>query len=102
MKLCFTEKQQMALSWRSKEPLLLIGVHSELDEAAAVVLATLTDIHGIKARPERLDVLRGQVGKIARPKVRRFRGPLTPQERPGDTAVKISKVTVATRTAPKT
>jgi hypothetical protein len=52
-KLPILEKHQLALSWRSKEPLLLIGVHSELDEAAAVVLSALTEIHGVKARTER-------------------------------------------------
>jgi predicted PurR-regulated permease PerM len=49
---------QLAPSWRSKEPLLLVGVRSDLDEAAATVLATLTEIHGIKARIERPEVLR--------------------------------------------
>jgi len=46
------ERDQLASSWRSKNPLVLIAVHSELDEAAATVLATLTEIHGIKARVE--------------------------------------------------
>jgi hypothetical protein len=31
--------------------------HSGLDEAAATVLATLTEVHGIKARVERLEAL---------------------------------------------
>jgi hypothetical protein len=56
-KLPSLEPDQLALSWRSKEPLLLVGVHSDLDEAAATVLATLTEIHGIKARTERLEAL---------------------------------------------
>src|SRR5262249_16515820 len=56
-KLPILEKHQLALSWRSKEPLLLIGVHSELDEAAAVVLSALTEIHGVKARTERAGAL---------------------------------------------
>jgi hypothetical protein len=57
MKLPTLEKDQLALSWRSKEPLLLVGVHSELDEAAAVVLSTLTEIHGVNARIERPEAL---------------------------------------------
>jgi predicted PurR-regulated permease PerM len=56
-KLPSLEPDQLALSWRSKEPLLLVGVHSDLDEAAATVLATLTEIHGIKARAERPEAL---------------------------------------------
>jgi hypothetical protein len=56
-KLPSLEPEQLALSWRSKEPLLLVGVHSDLDEAAATVLATLTEIHGIKARTERPEAL---------------------------------------------
>jgi hypothetical protein len=51
------KKDQLALNWRSKEPLLLVGVHSELDEAAATVLAALTAVHGIEARTERLEAL---------------------------------------------
>jgi hypothetical protein len=56
-KLPTLEGDQLALSWRSKEPLLLVGVHSDLDEAAATVLATLTEIHGVKARTERPEAL---------------------------------------------
>jgi hypothetical protein len=37
--------------------LLLVAGHSDLDEAAATVLATLTEIHGIKARTERPEAL---------------------------------------------
>jgi hypothetical protein len=43
----------LALSWRSDAPLVLIGVRAELDEAAAVVLATLAQTHGIGTRMER-------------------------------------------------
>ena len=57
-KLPSLERDQLALSWRSKEPLLLVGVHSDLDEAAATVLATLTEIHGIKARAVCLEALK--------------------------------------------
>src|SRR5262249_51871103 len=56
-KLPSLEPDQLALTWRSKEPLLLVGVRSDLDEAAATILATLTEIHGIKARTERLEAL---------------------------------------------
>jgi hypothetical protein len=56
-KLPSLETDQLALSWRSKAPLLIIGVRSDLDEAAATVLATLTEIHGVKARTERPEAL---------------------------------------------
>jgi hypothetical protein len=56
-KLPILEKDQLVLSWRSKEPLLLVGVHSELDEAAATVLASLSEIHGVKGRVERPEAL---------------------------------------------
>jgi predicted PurR-regulated permease PerM len=56
-KLPSLERDQLTLSWRSKDPLLLVGVHSDLDEAAATVLATLTEIHGMKARTERPEAL---------------------------------------------
>ena len=56
-KLPILERDQLASSWRSKEPLLLVGVHSELDEAAATVLASVTEIHGVKGRVERPDAL---------------------------------------------
>jgi len=56
-KLPILEKDQLALSWRTKEPLVLIGVRTELDEAAATVLATLARIHGIATRTEHPEVL---------------------------------------------
>jgi hypothetical protein len=56
-KLPTLEKDQLALSWRSKEPQLLVGVHSELDEAAATVLEALLEIHGIGGRVERPEAL---------------------------------------------
>ena len=58
-KLPFLGKNQMVSSWRSEEPVLLVGVYSELDEAAASILATLAEIHGTKAKMERLETLRG-------------------------------------------
>jgi hypothetical protein len=39
-KLPFLGKDQMVSSWRSEEPVLLFGVHSELDDAAASILAS--------------------------------------------------------------
>jgi hypothetical protein len=56
-KLPILEPELLSSRWRSKEPLLLVAVHSDLDKAAATVLATLTEIHGIKARVERLEAL---------------------------------------------
>ena len=58
-KLPFLGKDQMVSTWRSEEPALLVGVYSELDEAAAVILATLAEIHGAKPKIERLETLRG-------------------------------------------
>jgi predicted PurR-regulated permease PerM len=51
------EKHQLALTWRSKEPLRLIGVHTQLDTAAARILGAIVEIHGIKARTEHPEVL---------------------------------------------
>ena len=56
-KLPLLEKDQLALNWRSKEPLVSIGVHSKLDESAAVVMATLVQIHGIASRMENPEAL---------------------------------------------
>jgi hypothetical protein len=41
VKLPILHKEQLAPSWRSNKPLVVVGVHTELDEAAAAVLATL-------------------------------------------------------------
>ena len=57
-KLPFLGKDQMVSSWRSEEPVLLVGVHSELDDAAASILATLAEIHGAKTKTERLETVR--------------------------------------------
>jgi predicted PurR-regulated permease PerM len=51
-KLPILEKQQLVLSWRSKEAALLIGVHTELDTAAALILRGIMEVHGIKTRAE--------------------------------------------------
>ena len=56
-KLPLLEKDQLALNWRSKEPLVSIGVHSKLDKSAAVVMATLVQIHGIASRMENPEAL---------------------------------------------
>jgi hypothetical protein len=48
----------LALSWRSEAALVSIGVRTELDEAAAIVLSTLANIHGIGTRIERPDALK--------------------------------------------
>jgi len=57
-KLPILDKDQLALSWRSEAPLVLIGVRTELDAAAAAVLATLAQTHGIGTRIERPEVLK--------------------------------------------
>jgi predicted PurR-regulated permease PerM len=56
-KLPVLHKEQLALGWSSEEPLVSIGVHNELDAAAAVALATLAKIHGIATRTERPEAL---------------------------------------------
>jgi predicted PurR-regulated permease PerM len=64
-KLPVLDKDQLALSWRSEAPLVLIGVRTELDEAAAIVLSTLVQTHGIATRMERPEVLKaGNLAKL--------------------------------------
>jgi predicted PurR-regulated permease PerM len=56
-KLPTLHQDQLASTWRSSKPLLVIGVYSELDAAAAAILATLAETHGISTRVERSEVL---------------------------------------------
>ena len=49
--------EQLLPSWRAAKPLLVIGAHTELDQAAAAVLATLLETHGIPTRVEHTDML---------------------------------------------
>src|SRR5262249_2385715 len=51
-------RDQLGSGWRASKPLVVIGVHSELDEAGAVALANLAEIHGIATRIERPTALR--------------------------------------------
>ena len=53
----FLDKDQLGLSSHSKDPLVLFSVRTDLDEAAAIVLATILEVHGIKARVERSEAL---------------------------------------------
>jgi predicted PurR-regulated permease PerM len=48
---------QLAPTWRSGKPLLVIGAHTELDQAAAAMLATLVEMHGVPVRIERAETL---------------------------------------------
>jgi predicted PurR-regulated permease PerM len=48
---------QLAPAWRSAKPLLVIGARTELDQAAAAMLATLVEMHGVPARVERAEML---------------------------------------------
>jgi predicted PurR-regulated permease PerM len=57
-KLPILSKDQLALSWRAEPAMVSIGVRTELDEAAAMVLSTLAHIHGIATRIERPDALK--------------------------------------------
>jgi predicted PurR-regulated permease PerM len=52
------DKDQLALNWRSEAALVSIGIRTELDEAAAVVLSTLVHVHGIASRIERPEALK--------------------------------------------
>jgi hypothetical protein len=64
-KLPVLHKDQLASDWQSGAPLVLIGVRTELDEAAAVVLSTLVQTHGIATRMERPEVLKaGNLAKL--------------------------------------
>ena len=57
-KLPILDKDHLALSWRSEAPFVSIGVHTELDESAAVILSTLVNIHGIATKIERPEALK--------------------------------------------
>jgi len=57
-KLPILDKDHLALSWRSEAPLVSIGVHTELDEAAAAILSTLVNVHGIGTKIERPEALK--------------------------------------------
>jgi hypothetical protein len=47
------DKDQLAPNWLTEGPFVSIGARSALDEAAAAVIATLAQTHGIPARVER-------------------------------------------------
>ena len=48
---------QLAPAWRSAKPVLVIGARTELDQAAAAMLASLVEMHGVPARVERAEML---------------------------------------------
>jgi predicted PurR-regulated permease PerM len=48
---------QLAPAWRSGKPLLVIGARTELDQAAAAMLATFVEMHGLSVRVERAETL---------------------------------------------
>lgn len=56
-KLPVLDAGQLAPAWRSAKPLLVIGARTELDQAAAVILATLVEMHGVPARLEKAEML---------------------------------------------
>ncbi len=49
--------QQLTGRWRSTSPLVSIGAQAGLDEAAAAVIATLAQTHGVATRIEKPDAL---------------------------------------------
>jgi predicted PurR-regulated permease PerM len=56
-KLPILAADQLAPTWRSGKPLLVIGARTELDQAAAAMLATLVEMHGVPVRVERAEML---------------------------------------------
>jgi hypothetical protein len=48
---------QLASNWKSEAPFVSIGARDGLDEAAAAVIATLAQTHGVAAQIERLSAL---------------------------------------------
>ena len=48
---------QLAPAWRSAKPLLVIAARTEIDHAAAAILATFAEMHGVPARVERAEML---------------------------------------------
>jgi predicted PurR-regulated permease PerM len=56
-KLPILTADQLAPAWRSAKPLLVIGTRTELDQAAAAMLATLVEMHGVPVRVERAEML---------------------------------------------
>jgi predicted PurR-regulated permease PerM len=56
-KLPIVDAGQLAPTWQSTKPLLVIGAHTELDQAAATMFATLVEMHGIPTRVERAEML---------------------------------------------
>jgi hypothetical protein len=47
------QADQLTAAWITASPLVSIGVHGELDEAAASVIATLAQTHGVPTRVEK-------------------------------------------------
>jgi predicted PurR-regulated permease PerM len=51
------DADQLIPTWQSAKPLLMIGAHTELDQAAAAILAALVEVHGVPARVGRAEML---------------------------------------------
>jgi hypothetical protein len=51
------DADQLAPGWRSDRPLLVMAARTEIDHAAAAILATLAEMHGVAARVERAEML---------------------------------------------
>jgi hypothetical protein len=51
------DTDQLAPGWRSTRPLLVVAARSEIDHAAAAILATLAEMHGVASRVERAEML---------------------------------------------
>jgi hypothetical protein len=56
-KLPVLNNEQLPAAWRSGRSVIVMGVHGEFDEAAAKVLATLSETHGVAVRIETPEIL---------------------------------------------
>lgn len=56
-KLPILNADQLAPAWQSTGSLLVIGARTELDQAAAAIFAALVEMHGVRTRVERAEML---------------------------------------------
>jgi hypothetical protein len=56
-KLPIVNAGRLVPAWQSAKPVLVIGAHTELDQAAAAIFAALIEMHGVPTRVERAEML---------------------------------------------
>jgi len=56
-KLPILRREQLAQDWQARRSVMVIGVNGDFDQAAAAILATLCETHGVPVRLETSDVL---------------------------------------------